>query len=85
MPNKTKYRLDYCPETYWGDPVKTLLANIKGEHRRQHILTKLKQGRISEVPVSLIAENLSNDERDLAGTIHPGLMGGEYLPDAEKT
>ena len=32
----------------------------------------------------LLKDNLSQDERNNWGRIHPSMMGGEYLPDLEE-
>ena len=84
MPDKSKYDLDFRPESYWNDAGRMFLANIKGERRRQEILKKVREGGIESVPDSLIAEKLSDGMRELVGTIHPAFMGGEYLPDSEE-
>lgn len=84
VPDKNKYNLDFSPEGYWGDAVRMLLANIKGEQRRQDILNKVREGGIEAVPEALIAEKLPDGMRELVGRIHPEFMGGEYLPDSEE-
>lgn len=83
MPDKNKYDLDFSPESYWNDAVRMLLANIKGEQRRQDILNKVREGKIEAIPDLLIAEKLSDSMREFVGTIDPVFMGGEYLPDSE--
>jgi len=82
VPNENNFQLDCQPASYWIDPVQMLLANIKGECRRQGILRKIRVGNIDAIPESLIVESLSKEARRLVGRIHPAFMGGEYLPDA---
>jgi uracil-DNA glycosylase family 4 len=84
MPDRTKYDIDFRPESYWDDPVQMLLANIKGEHRRRNALELIREGRLDALEQWLISEKLSPELRELAGRIHPMFMGGEYLPDCEQ-
>lgn len=81
MPDKSKYNLTFRPQSYWDDPLRTLLANIKGEHRRRTALDLIRQGRLDALEQWLVAERLPDRVRELAGQIHPMFMGGEYLPD----
>jgi hypothetical protein len=82
MPDKSKFNIDYRPETYWDDAVRMLLANIKGEHRRRTVLDLVGAGRVEALEKWIIAEKLSDEVRELVGKIHPVFMGGEYLPDS---
>lgn len=80
MPNPNKYDLDFRPVTYWGpQDLKTRFGSrIKGEIRRKAALDELERG-IADPGV--LSESLSKAERGAVGSIHPWLMGGEYLPD----
>ena len=74
------FRLDYRPSTYWETP-SSAIANIKGDARREAIRNLLERGALAEADPRLMADALSEDERRQAGSLHPSLMGGEYLPD----
>lgn len=73
---------DYRPASYFGaDDVEThLLTQVKGEWRRKLLLDALESGEIDEVPPSLLSPGLDDDLRRAVGGLHPGFMGGEYLP-----
>src|SRR5262245_45038225 len=72
--------LQFRPATYWDTP-DALLANIKGEQRRQLIQHALAIADAEELETWLLQDELTDEERELVGRIHPLLMGGEYLPD----
>jgi len=82
MPDRNKYALGYRPESYWDEPERLLLANIKGEHRRRKALELIRDGQLETLDKWLIAERLPDEVREALGRIHPVLMGGEYLPDS---
>jgi len=82
MPDRNKYALGYRPESYWDDPERLLLANIKGEHRRRKALELIRGGQFETLDKWWIAEKLPHEVREALGRIHPVLMGGEYLPDS---
>jgi len=86
MPDASKYDLAFKPESYWDSeaPVKAFLARIKGERRRQWVLSRLREGKADEVEAWMLAEGLSEDMREFLGRIHPQFMSGEYLPDHER-
>lgn len=43
----------------------------------------MQDGLIEDVPNVILEDALSDRECQLSGSIHPRLMGGEYLPDFE--
>jgi len=75
-------KYDFRPRSYW-DPLdlRQLVANIKGAERKKRALALLKQGRLEEANDFILADTLSEEDREMAGRIHPAFMGGEYLPD----
>lgn len=80
MPDSEKFDLDYRPRSYWGpqDLGTHYGARVKGELRRQVVLSDLEAG----TPDTTIMQSaLTKDERRAAGAVHPWFMGGEYLPD----
>ncbi len=78
---------DYRPASYFGvhDVETRLLTQVKGEWRRKLLLDALEAGEINEVPPSLLSPSLDDDLRRAIGGLHPGFMGGEYLPTAKGT
>ncbi len=79
MPNKKDYDWNYRPESYWEEPADSL-NNIKGEARRHLIAHAISAGEYDDIPDEILKDELSDDVRRFAGTIHPAFMGGEYLP-----
>ncbi len=74
--------LDYRPASYWSGP-ESVFANVKGEHRRRSIRRRFVEGADEEIPEAVLADSLAPELRHAFGAVHPQLMGGEYLPDAE--
>lgn len=74
---------DYRPVSYWRDETlaQAVLKNIKGEFRREQVRKALADGSMESVPEEILKEAVSENVRRYAGSIHPYLMGGEYLPD----
>ena len=79
--------LDYRPASYfWPHGLAThLLARVKGATRKAALKNLIDAGRLDEVPAVLAKSALSEEERRAIGRIHPALMGGEYLPDLDRT
>ncbi len=76
--------IDYSfrPASYWAtENLHHLVANIKGAERKKKALRLIGEGRLEEVGELVLTDSVSDEERTLLGKIHPGLMGGEYLPD----
>jgi len=76
--------IDYAfrPTTYWdsGDPLQSILRNVKGENRRQMILDYLKKDHLEELDEDILRDEIDADIRQRLGRIHPSFMGGEYMP-----
>src|SRR5262245_37315037 len=84
MPDASRYRFDYRPTSYWNtpDPTVGILSTIKGEERKRLVRELLHEGQMEELEDWMV-ENLTDEERQALGRIHPSFMGGEYLPDLE--
>ena len=81
------FDLTYRPE-YWrpSDPISEIIANVKGEARRQMILDVLERRHLltppgADLPHEMLVDTLSSHDRTAWGHFHPHFMGGEYLPD----
>ena len=70
---------DFRPESYWDHPA-ALHANIKGEWRRRK-LESADGDELANTSPFMFAESLKGSMRRLAGSLHPMLVCGEYLPD----
>jgi hypothetical protein len=69
--------------SYWeipGSPLELVLRNVKGKKRREMIRDFYEQGRLDQLVPVLAADELSDEDRERLGAIHPSFMGGEYLP-----
>ena len=75
-------RYGFRPKSYWAetDPLSATLRNVTGENRRQMITDYWASGRIEELDVSLLQDEVDADTRTNLGRIHPSIMGGEFLP-----
>jgi hypothetical protein len=75
-------RYGFRPKSYWveTDPLSAILRNVTGENRRQMITDYWVSGRIDELDVSLLHDEVDDDTRTKIGRIHPSFMGGEFLP-----
>ena len=75
-------RYGFRPKSYWEetDPLSAILRNVTGENRRQMITDYWVSGRIDELDVSLLHDEVDDDTRTKIGRIHPSFMGGEFLP-----
>jgi len=79
--NSVRYR----PRDYFGrhDLQTALLTQVKGTVRRKALLDAIEEGEFNEVPDALKGPALSEPVRQFVGSLHPALMGGEYLPTVE--
>ena len=77
--SKPTYDLDYRPESYWDAPDDPV-SQIHGQWRREQIRSAVQEGEADEIPPPIFGDALSKPLREFTGGIHPGLMGGEYLP-----
>jgi len=81
IPNTQDYNIKFRPNSYWGpkDLPDHFATRIKGELRKQAIVNELEEGKF--VNKNDLSDSLSDEELKQVGSIHPWLMGGEYLPD----
>jgi hypothetical protein len=82
--NVTKYDMDYRPETYWppvADRLRWQISRIKGEARRRAALSALAKGGPAALESWMVAHDLGAELKDAVQMLHPGLRGGEDLPD----
>jgi len=81
---KTYHGIKYSfrPLSYWedSDPLSAILRNVKGENRRQMIRDYWNEGRLEDLDLKLLVDEVDDDVRGRLGRIHPSFMGGEYLP-----
>lgn len=77
--------LAYRPTSYfWAQEHGLPLApEIQGVERRRMYAQALEAGG-APLPVGLVKPTLSPAERRAWGSIHPAMMGGEYLPPLKK-
>ena len=71
----------YRPETYFG-PIslaKHVKTRVKGQVRRDLAESLAGEGRGDLLP-GLLAEDLGEEDLSSWGKIHPGCLGGEFLP-----
>jgi len=80
IPNANDYDLNFRPNSYWGAQELGAYygSRIKGELRRQMVVTAIDKGGI---PEKMLDSELNNNIKRAIGQIHPWNMGGEYLPD----
>jgi len=73
------------PNTYWPESLnqEQLLSRIKGRARQDIARRILHEEGFQGLNSFIAQETLSRTERDVWGSGHPWLMGGEYLPDLE--
>jgi hypothetical protein len=97
MAERYDYDMGFRPPTYFeiSDLDNRLLSPIKGEKRKQ-IVRELLEGNTPEdlghldgrtlkmLRDSLFDEDLSEQEREAIGMMHPTFMGGEFLPSSEE-
>ena len=75
--------LDYAfrPSSYAdvGDPFAAIVANIKGDMRREMVLDLLR----SDIPIDpkILEDHMEPEERGSLEQSNPHWVGGEYLPD----
>jgi hypothetical protein len=74
-------RYGFRPKSYWAetDPLSAILRNVTGENRRQMITDYWASGRIDELDIALLQDEVDASTRTRLGRIHPSFIGGEYL------
>lgn len=82
--------LDFRPRSYGADrdPIATIVQNIKGQNRRRMARAFVAGDMPKDFgPIvdELLEDTLDNDARVSLGQIHPSFMGGEYLPDYQRS
>jgi hypothetical protein len=75
--------LESRPTSYFAtdDPQLHIIASIKGADRKALAKRMAAEGRLKELPALIMDPALEDRVRNYTGSIHPSLMGGEYLPD----
>jgi len=76
--------MNYRPDTYWPESEnrEQRLAHIQGQARREITRDILNSGGIKElnqIGAEVAQDELSETDREAWGSLHPQLMGGEYL------
>ena len=74
-----KFDLNFSPKSYINDLSleQKLGSKIKGEIRGQFVKSNIKDNFI---PPQLLTKDLSETVKTGLGSVHPWMMGGEYLP-----
>lgn len=74
-----EFDLGFRPKSYWGPQslASYFGSHITGELRRQATKSEVALGSDFGVPTE---PTLDSTARSIQGSIHPWLMGGEYLP-----
>lgn len=77
--------LNYRPASYfWArEHAIPLASDIKGAVRRQLYEHHVQTGEFDVKDADLMLPSLTPEQRRAQGTVHPSLLGGEYLPDTE--
>jgi hypothetical protein len=76
-------RYQFRPENYWQEenPLGAILRNVTGENRRQLITHHWEHNTLDQLDPSLLTDELAPEVRTFLGSIHPSLLGGEFLPE----
>jgi hypothetical protein len=78
----------FRPESYWtaaNNPLEAALRNVKGRSRREMIRDYHKAGKLEQLDEDLLTDTLDTETRVSLGQIHPSFMGGEYLPNYDRS
>lgn len=75
--------MTFRPSTYWPESKtqEQLISRIKGRERQDIARKILSEHGFRELTTFLAREELTDQERDMWGKIHPSNMGDEYLPN----
>jgi hypothetical protein len=92
LPREADQPIDFSfrPATYWPEreSLELLVSRIKGEQRRLRGEELLREGRIDEVhqlvAQGMLSADLSDQDLDEWGRVHPSNLGGEYLPELDE-
>jgi hypothetical protein len=86
-PRYSDIRYDWRSSSYWDPPADVLqvvLQNIRGTKRREMIQDFWDAGRLQELDDVFLQDELTNEDRESLGRVHPSFMGGEYLSRSRK-
>ena len=77
--------LSFRPVSYWTptNVRQAILPNIRGESRRRLVDAAAAEGALSSVPDELLADKLSDDDRQALARVDLSFLGGEFLPDTK--
>ena len=77
------FDLSFRPDSYFPQSRtrEQLLANIKGQSRREIARGVLEEEGIVGLNAFIARDELTDHDRDMWGRVHPWMMGGEYLPE----
>jgi hypothetical protein len=83
MNKEQEFDFSFRPESYWPKSLnrEQLLSRIKGKARRDFARATMEVSGSGYMDPFFGSKTLSKEERRSWGSIHPSLMGGEYLPD----
>jgi len=87
FPFDNGFDFDFRPDAYWSElpSERSVLDQIPGTVRRAIAEDTLNGEPVAPDEVELIFEKeLSDQDRESLGRLHPHLMGGEYLPATEE-
>jgi hypothetical protein len=78
----------FRPKSYWTEarnPLEAALRNVKGRNRREMIKDYHGARKLEQLHENLLADSLDEQNRQSLGEIHPSFMGGEYLPNYDRS
>jgi len=83
--HETSVDVNFRPKTYFGPESleQYLISKVKGSVVRKKLKTLFKEGRHSEIEALLGEKGISKADLKALESVHPMLMGGNYLPDME--
>jgi len=89
MTDRNLIDLSFRPTNYWPESEnrEQRLARIKGKACRDMTRNALNSGGVLELNTTIVGlarDNLSEEDLQLLGAVHPSLMGGEYLPSQDE-
>jgi hypothetical protein len=79
----TDFNLSFRPSSYFEgvSPRAQILSSIKGANRRAVAARYFDAGREADLPEEALDPALTDEQRRRNASLHPAMMGGEYLPD----
>jgi hypothetical protein len=70
----------YRPPSYFQNVETLVVSSILGEERRKDVQKRLAAGETLDGEDWLTESKLDEATRQMIGSVHPSMMGGEYLP-----